>query len=223
MTNIYLITNLVTKQQYVGKTKYSIEHRFEGHCCDTNNTYIDCAIKKYGKSNFSVALLLSCEDDEWPKWEAHFIEVLHTHWTEGGYNLSRGGDHNPMEDPEVRRRHLVACQSESHREKQRIASTGKHHTAESREKMSKIQREIYSDPVLRQKVKLNQPARFPVQMLDDSGNVVKEFVSLNDACRYLGKRLTDSGGLREAVDRFNKNGTRSRFWGYSWTAIKDKV
>lgn len=223
MTNIYLITNKLNGKKYVGKTIHSIEHRFEQHCHDTNNTYIDSAIRKYGRANFEVSLLLECEDSEWAYWESHFIEILHTHWLEGGYNLSRGGDNNPMKDEEVQRRHLKACQSESHRNKQRLASTGRRHTSESKAKMSLIQKKVYSDPELRRKVKLHQPTVISVGMLDENENVIKIFDSLSDVCKYFQKDVGNTSSLSKMIDKRNKNGKRSKFWGHAWTRLDVKV
>ena len=217
MTNIYLITNKVTGQKYVGKTRNSIEYRFQQHCNDTNRTYIDNAIKAYGAENFELSLLRVCADTEWQHWEAYHIQQEHSHWTEGGYNLSLGGDHNPMEDEEVRKRHLAVCRSEEHRAKQRIASTGKRHSLESRAKMSRIQKSVYADVALRQKVKLHQPTRISVDMLDDEGNIIQTFDTLSDACRHFGKSNTNAGRLKEMIDVYNKSGERSKFWGYSWS------
>ena len=210
-------------KKYVGKTINSIEHRFKEHCYNdlSNHTYIDKAIQKYGKEHFTVELIMRCSD--WKYWEHQCIKLYHSHWTEGGYNLSWGGDHNPMEDKEVQRRHLAACRSKSHRDKQRKASLGKRHSPESKQKMSIIQKQIYSDPALVRKVKLGQPTRFPVDMLDDSDKVIHSFDTLGDACRYCGRPTTDSGCLKQAVDKFNKNGKRAKFFGYAWTKHIDKV
>ena len=223
MTNIYLITNNITQQRYVGKTIHTIEHRFEAHCHDTNNTYIDNAIKAYGRDNFSLELLKICDDSEWQYWETYYIKKMHSHWSEGGYNLSMGGDFNPMDDEEVKRRHAAACASPDHREKQRIAATGKRHSLESRKKMSAIQKQVYRNPELRRKVKLNQPTVISVKMLDDQDNVIKEFDSLTDVCRYFNKDPGNTSALHSVLDKFNKNGKRAKFWGYAWIRSDKKV
>lgn len=223
MTNIYLITNNITNQRYVGKTIHSIEHRFDAHCHDTNNTYIDNAIKAYGRDNFSIELLKVCYDDEWKYWETYYIRELHSHWSEGGYNLSMGGDYNPMEDEEVRHRHLVACASDGHQERLRKAATGKRHTLESRKKMSEIQKKVYSDPDLRRRVKINQPTVIAVKMLDDQDNVIREFDSLTDVCRYFNKDQGNTSALHGVLDKFNKNGKRAKFWGHAWIRSDKKV
>lgn len=223
MTNIYLITNKITKQQYVGKTVHSIKCRFGQHTRAQNNTYIDNAIKSYGKDNFSLELLKTCDDSEWQYWEQYYIKELHTHYSEGGYNLSWGGDANPMDVEEVRQRHAKACASEEHREKQRVAATGRKHTEESRKKMSEIQKQVYSDPELRRKVKIHQPAIVPVKMLDDNDNVVMEFESLSDACRYFNKSTKNTRSIKLRLDVYNKNGKRAKFWGYAWVRSNKKV
>lgn len=225
MTNIYIITNLLDGKQYVGKTIKPIEERFKEHCfCASNNhTYIDNAIKKYGKENFRCDLIMSVEDCNWKYWEAYCIEHYHTHWSEGGYNLSRGGDHNPMEDPECRRRHKLAVNNPDRLQIIREKATGRKHSLASRQKMSRIQRQIYSDPQLVHKVKMSQPTRFPVDMLDDNENVIKHFDSLGDACRYFNKNTGYTSSIRACVDKYNKNGKRAKFLGYYWTKSNDKV
>lgn len=223
MTNIYLITNKLDGKKYVGKTVHSIEYRFKQHCQDSNNTYINQAIKVHGAENFEVSLLLQCNDSEWQYWESHFIQILHTHHTEGGYNLSKGGDHNPMDDPEVRRRHAAACASDVHRIKQRIAATGRHHTEKSRLKMSEIQKALYADPELRRKVKLRQPTRIAVNMLDEFDNIIQTFESLSDVCKHFNKDVGNTSALKSVIDKYNKNGKRAKFWGHAWARVDIKV
>ena len=189
MTTIYLITNKLNGKKYVGKTKCSLKKRFDEHCLcyADNHTYIDNAIKKHGKENFEVEILTTCDDSEWKYWEHFYVKQCKSHWSEGGYNLSWGGDYNPMEDKEVRRRHAEACASPEYREKQRRASIGRKHTPESRAKMCLIQKEVYKDPELRRKVKLHQPKIISVDMIDENENLVKHFDSLTDACKYFNK------------------------------------
>ena len=79
MTNIYLITNKITGQRYVGKTIKKIEQRFEEHCYGGNNTYIDNAIQAHGRDQFSLELLHVCDDNEWKYWEAYYISEMHSH------------------------------------------------------------------------------------------------------------------------------------------------
>lgn len=55
---IYLITNLVTKQQYVGSTMASIVTRWQQHCkVKKRSTLLSSAIREYGSDKFSVFVL----------------------------------------------------------------------------------------------------------------------------------------------------------------------
>ena len=149
---------------------------------------------------------------------------MQSHWTEGGYNLSMGGDYNPMVDEEVRRRHRIACNAPERKAKLSKSARGRRHTPESRAKMSKIQKELYAnDAELRRRVKINQPTRIPVAMLGDDDNIIKEFDTLADVCRYFDKDQGYTSALHGVLDKYNKNGKRSKFWGHAWIKLNKEV
>ena len=78
MTRIYLITNLISGKQYVGKTCYTLSHRFSQHCNrDDYATYLHNAIKKYGRDNFKIEEICTCEDDHWRELETFYIKFYH--------------------------------------------------------------------------------------------------------------------------------------------------
>lgn len=85
---IYVITNNITGEQYVGKTKKSISGRWWDHVNKSkknpNTTKFTHAISKYGKDNFSVDIL-----DETPtnEKEIYWIDKLNS-----VYNMTPGGD-----------------------------------------------------------------------------------------------------------------------------------
>lgn len=67
MITIYLLTNTTTGKQYVGQTK-NINRRLNEHF--TNNfgnikhiQVVKKAILKYGKENFKMDILLTCEKE----------------------------------------------------------------------------------------------------------------------------------------------------------------
>lgn len=53
---IYCITNKINNKKYIGQTTTTIKHRFKQHIesAKRSNYAIGCAIRKYGKENFSV-------------------------------------------------------------------------------------------------------------------------------------------------------------------------
>jgi group I intron endonuclease len=92
MPYIYKITNLITNQLYVGKTRKTIEQRFEKHKLNsrynnTNSTYLSKAMQKYGPSNFIIECLEEVSDDRINEKEREYIAALKPH-----YNMTSGGE-----------------------------------------------------------------------------------------------------------------------------------
>ena len=106
---IYLIQNNITNKCYVGQTvthrysrgklySFGYKTRFIEHCTKKNQTcYLEKSIKKYGTSNFTVKLLLTCKLNELNYYEIKYIKDLDTLYP-NGYNATSGGDsYNPSE------------------------------------------------------------------------------------------------------------------------------
>lgn len=86
---IYIITNTVTKDTYIGKTINSIKRRWRGHCYSANygsETHLHRAIRKYGVHSFIVEELDNDYED---------INVAEKYWIaklSPSYNMTDGGD-----------------------------------------------------------------------------------------------------------------------------------
>jgi len=90
---VYLIENSVNHKKYVGYTSQSLSKRFNQH--SRSNKPIGKAIRKYGKSSFTICQIDECDDilsvlDCERKW------VLHHKAFEDGYNCTIGGDCSPV-------------------------------------------------------------------------------------------------------------------------------
>lgn len=96
---IYIYTNKINGHQYVGQTN-NLQKRFNGHKSDSYNknshSYdypLHRAIRKYGLENFTFEVLESgLTQDQANKRESYWIEQKQTHISQGGYNITKGGD-----------------------------------------------------------------------------------------------------------------------------------
>ena len=65
MSYIYVITNNINGKQYVGKTNFSLQKRFQEHINDSKRSTKEHrplynAFNKYGIENFSIKVLEEC-------------------------------------------------------------------------------------------------------------------------------------------------------------------
>ena len=99
MKVIYIYTNNINGHQYIGQTN-NIKKRFNGHKSDSYNmnshSYnypLHNAIRKYGINNFTFEVLESgLTQEEANEREKYWIQKKKTHVSQGGYNISLGGD-----------------------------------------------------------------------------------------------------------------------------------
>ena len=124
---IYVYTNQVNGKIYIGQTdnldRRDREHTFYGH----KSMPIDCAIQKYGRSNFDLSTITIIDtEDQANQEEVYWIaEMRRILGRDNVYNLADGGAGS-------RGREI----SEETRRKISIANTGKKRTEESKKKQS---------------------------------------------------------------------------------------
>lgn len=90
---IYKITNNVNGKIYIGQTIQNVKERFYQHCatkCSDSvlNMAIHRAIKKYGKSNFTIEVIEEVDKDSLNDREKFWIEYYNSY--NNGYNSTRG-------------------------------------------------------------------------------------------------------------------------------------
>ena len=94
---IYKIVNKINNKIYIGQVyNKSIYNRFNRHCVEAKSnskSYIDRAINKYGKDNFSIELVEQCySKQELDEKEKYWIKYYNSTNSTIGYNLTYGGD-----------------------------------------------------------------------------------------------------------------------------------
>lgn len=92
---IYLITNTINDNKYVGQTVMHLNKRWLAHIQESKtNTErpLYRAINKYGIENFKIKVLEECNEDILSEREIYWISKLDTY--NKGYNATTGGETN---------------------------------------------------------------------------------------------------------------------------------
>lgn len=161
MGYIYLVTNTITKKQYVGQSvQKDIKSRWKQHKCMSSNTigkYLLDSYKKHGIDNFKFQLICICFDSDIDEVEKYYIQKYNT-LAPNGYNLTIGGKHRYLktESREKISKSLTGkpkkpC-SEETRKKLSLAHSGvknnnfgKKMSDEQRKKISETMKNKYKD------------------------------------------------------------------------------
>ena len=91
---IYKITNTINGKSYIGQTIQNVKERFYQHCATkcskaVSNMAIHRAIKKYGKSNFTVEVIEEIDFANLNDRERYWIKYYNSY--NNGYNSTKGG------------------------------------------------------------------------------------------------------------------------------------
>ena len=103
---IYKITNTINGKSYIGQTIQNVKERFYQHCATkcskaVSNMAIHRAIKKYGKSNFTVEVIEEIDSTNLNDRERYWIKYYNSYNNE--YNSTKGGQDGckPFKDLDV--------------------------------------------------------------------------------------------------------------------------
>ena len=88
MINIYKITNLATGECYIGQTKKPIEERLRQHFTSKDSPKLYQAILDYGRKNFTIELLETCDDNKEVANKIESSYIIKYNSIEQGYNRS---------------------------------------------------------------------------------------------------------------------------------------
>lgn len=133
MFSIYKLTNSKNGKSYIGYTSQSVKRRVEQHNQDARKGLNGCpklwpAIRKYGIDSFSIEILENTDNLEeiWIR-EQFYISEYNT--LNDGYNANKGGIGSPPLSNETK-----SIISEKSKRSKRFS--GKHHTYETRSRIS---------------------------------------------------------------------------------------
>ena len=89
MGHVYKITNTITQDEYIGKSK-EIKRRWNRHkqlARTDGQTYLYRAMRKYGINNFKLSIIEECSPDILNEREMYWIKER-----QPLYNMTEGGD-----------------------------------------------------------------------------------------------------------------------------------
>lgn len=136
---IYKITNCVNNKIYVGQTWQTLDNRWDSGHGYTSCTYLNNAIKKYGKNKFKYVILTLCGTQETADyWEDYFIKQYRSANKKFGYNIKNGGSHGKH--------------TEETKKKISKAHEGKIHSEETKNRLSKMQKGHFVSEETRKKM-----------------------------------------------------------------------
>lgn len=142
---VYVHTNKINGKKYVGQTCQKPEYRWNNGKNYEECAYFYHAIEKYGWDGFDHEIIAkNLTKSEADNFEKILIEKLNTMNPNAGYNLRAGGSEVIFSEVSKRKMsesHIGLLAGENH------PMYGKHHTEESKLKISESCCEVWSDPV----------------------------------------------------------------------------
>lgn len=204
---IYKITNLVNGKVYIGQTTKTLEQRILQHrnsFVSNVSTHLYHAMHKYGWDNF-VFEVIDCSAEtklELNRLEQHYIKQYNS--MIDGYNMTAGGESNPMQCKRSREKHDLIMQSNE--VKSKISNSMKSSyaerggpTAEHRKHLSEQKKELYASEkgdLVRAKFRASytftpehkaaaaEGRRKSVYCVDTSGQMVARFDKVKYAAQW---------------------------------------
>lgn len=192
---LYMHLNKTNGKVYIGQTKLSYRLRW-----NDGKGYGSCsrfakAIKKYGWNGFEhIPLIEKLSKIDVDYFERFFIAFFDSQNPEFGYNLTAGGDENPMDNSIIR---------ENHRE----ALKKLHADPEWRENVRKANQKLSTDPRWRENVRKANQKRFAKKVLCVETKIVYD--SLTEA--KVAVNLKTHSHICQCC-----NGERKTAGGYHW-------
>ena len=184
-----------SNKRYYGITRLDVKKRWGSDGCGYRfQTYIWNAIQKYGWDNFTHEVLFdNLTEDEACLIEQCYIALYDTMDRTKGYNCSIGGvDHLHTKDTKCKLSEIMMGENNP--------MYGKHHTDETKKKMSERKKDIYLGN--------KNPNARKIRCIE----LDKVFDTVEDALKFINRKRSS---LWDAMKRGGKCG------GYHWEYIEE--
>lgn len=145
---VYITTNLVNGKKYIGKRSLP---EFDIHYLGSGKL-LKRAIRKYGKDNFKCEVIKWCEtEEELNASERYYIKKYNAQKSNMFYNISEGGDWGNVTNG--------MTEKEYEEWKAKISPFGRHHSEETKRKMSQARIGIKFSEATLQKMRENNAGK----------------------------------------------------------------
>jgi len=206
---IYKVTNIFNGKVYIGQTIKSLNERMNEHFRDKRTNYFHNSLKSYGNDNFTWEVLVKCNRENLDLSEEWYIRLYKSYKKEFGYNLTKGGDNNPMDSERVKKKHKESVNSEKERKrrseyakinnpmnnvtvKEKLVKTLT--SVEHRKKISDLSKEMWKNMSEEKKKKRseklslalsggNNPSAIYIWIIEKLNGDIIKFDSLREYCR----------------------------------------
>lgn len=205
---IYLITNTINDNKYVGQTVMQLNKRWLAHIQESKtNTErpLYRAINKYGIENFKIKVLEECNESILCEREIYWIDKLETY--KKGYNATTGGETNKniREDIKEKISQSMSMLNRSNEWTNNVSKSLK----------EKIERgEKWGFMLCENKGGIYHKRKVKAQNIKT--NEIIEFESISEAALKVAGSKKYSGNLSRAI----KEGFNA--YGYKWTKLDNK-
>lgn len=132
---IYRTTNLINNKKYIGQHKSSMfDNNYYG-----SGIYLKKALDKYGKDNFKIEILEECDSNDILNIrEIYWIDYFNAVEDKNYYNISKGGNvTNSGKILSEDTKYKISVVNKGNK-----YFLGKHHSSETRQKLSKSHKDI---------------------------------------------------------------------------------
>lgn len=208
---IYLITNKLTNQKYIGKTRNSFLKRYGKNWWKDRgiNNYFKKSINKYKPENFNISLLETeiCNDDLLYELEKQYIIEYNTQFP-NGYNFSEGGKYTGIKTSFL---HKVIKENSLSNKKYYLkwVKTGEIFKIESVKLFCQEHKNKYKQACINQvlrgaKIWVYEELCLPETTIEDIENYYKEIkIKLSNIRR--GKRQSDQSNKKRSESMLRRN------------------
>jgi group I intron endonuclease len=184
MCEVYKIENKINGKKYIGITIQGARTRFLHHLYESRSgsTFpLHRSINKYGKENFTIETIETCDSTEQMKEREKFwISFYNTIDRSLGYNRTTGGDGT-----------FGRLHSEETKDKIRQKAIGRKASSGTKERMSESGKGRKMSENTRRALDIrNQKSKKAIIQYDMNMNFIAEFESIMDADRKTGVHYT---------------------------------